>query len=76
MWLDRIANRDFAYLLLILAIFNRLEWFLWIGAFGSVAFSVFLYTTFHLNGRLASSKRWAKVKDKELHEGARHYSGG
>jgi len=41
---NRLAQRDFIYLVVLLAIFNRLEWFLWAGAIGSPLF--FLVLTF------------------------------
>jgi len=36
--LDRWSGRDFAYLLVILALLNRLEWFAWGTAFGTYVF--------------------------------------
>jgi 1L-myo-inositol 1-phosphate cytidylyltransferase / CDP-L-myo-inositol myo-inositolphosphotransferase len=43
LWLDRLANRDFAYLVLVLAVVGRLEWFLWIAGLGAPIFGVLLY---------------------------------
>jgi phosphatidylglycerophosphate synthase len=36
--IDSATNRDFSVLLLVLACFNRLEWFLWMAAIGSHLF--------------------------------------
>jgi phosphatidylglycerophosphate synthase len=36
--LDRLASRDYTYLLLVLALAGRLEWFVYAGALGSWAF--------------------------------------
>jgi phosphatidylglycerophosphate synthase len=44
-WLDTIdrwSGRDFAYLVVILALFNRLEFFAWGAAFGTYAFAAVL----------------------------------
>jgi choline kinase/phosphatidylglycerophosphate synthase len=43
LWLDRLANRDFAYLIVMLALLNRLEWFLWIAGLGAPVFGFLLY---------------------------------
>jgi phosphatidylglycerophosphate synthase len=45
MWIEkveRISGRDFAYLLIGFALFNRLEWFCWGTAFGIYVFAVVL----------------------------------
>jgi 1L-myo-inositol 1-phosphate cytidylyltransferase / CDP-L-myo-inositol myo-inositolphosphotransferase len=36
--IDSATNRDFSVLVLVLACFNRLEWFLWLSAIGSHVF--------------------------------------
>ncbi len=40
---DKMANRDFAYLLFALALVNHTEWFLFLGGLGSPVFTWFLY---------------------------------
>ena len=44
--LKALMNRDFAYLLLVLAIFHRLHWFLWGAAFGSYAFCLVVWALY------------------------------
>ena len=50
--LDRWSGRDFAYLLVALAIINRLEYFAWGAAFGTYVFALVLIW---ITGRTASS---------------------
>lgn len=50
---ERIASRDFLYLVLLLALARKLEWFLWAAAVGSHLF----WTILVLAARLASSPR-------------------
>jgi CDP-L-myo-inositol myo-inositolphosphotransferase len=52
-WLDRFANRDFAYLLLFLALIDRVGWFLWIAGIGAPVFACLFYRTLK-NGRKIS----------------------
>jgi len=54
-WLDKVdrwSGRDFAYLLVVLALINRLEYFAWGTAFGTYVFAVALIW---ITGRTASS---------------------
>ena len=44
--LEALMNRDFAYLLVLLALIGRLHWFLWGAAIGSYAFAA-LFLVFH-----------------------------
>jgi len=39
---EALMNRDFAYLLVVLAVADRLYWFLWSTAFGTYAFAILL----------------------------------
>jgi phosphatidylglycerophosphate synthase len=39
---DRLTNRDFSVILLVFALVGRLDWFLWLAAFGSNVFWVVL----------------------------------
>jgi phosphatidylglycerophosphate synthase len=40
--LKHVASRDFSVIVLIFAVLGKLEWFLWIAAIGSVAFSLMM----------------------------------
>ena len=54
-WLDKVdrwSGRDFAYLLVVLAAINRLEWFAWGTAFGTYVFAAVLIW---ITGRSESS---------------------
>jgi phosphatidylglycerophosphate synthase len=54
-WLDKVdrwSGRDFAYLLVVLAVINHLEWFAWGAAFGSYVFATVLIW---ITGRSLSS---------------------
>jgi phosphatidylglycerophosphate synthase len=54
-WLDKVdrwSGRDFAYLLVVLALINRLEYFAWGTAFGTYGFA---FALIWITGRTASS---------------------
>jgi phosphatidylglycerophosphate synthase len=56
-WLDKVdrwSGRDFAYLLVLLALINRLEYFAWGTAFGSYVFALMLIW---ITGRTESSMK-------------------
>lgn len=40
---EAFASREFAYLLVVLTLVGRLDWFLWLSAFGTYAFSIGLW---------------------------------
>ncbi len=65
MWLNKIdkwSGRDFAYLLVVLAIVNRLEYFAWGAAFGTYVFALALIW---ITGRTASSMEAESPKAKQ-----------
>lgn len=41
--LKNVASRDFSVIVLIFAVFGKLDWFLWIAAIGSAVFSLLLF---------------------------------
>jgi phosphatidylglycerophosphate synthase len=43
---EALMNRDFAYLLVVLAVVDRLCWFMWSTAFGTYAFGILLVWTY------------------------------
>jgi phosphatidylglycerophosphate synthase len=56
-WLDKVdrwSGRDFAYLLVVLALINRLEYFAWGTAFGTYAFA---FVLIWITGRTESSMK-------------------
>jgi phosphatidylglycerophosphate synthase len=51
---ERLAGRDFAYVLLVLAVCNRLHWFLWAAAIGTYVFAGGLAVVYALRQRKAT----------------------
>ncbi len=43
---ERIASRDYVYLIVALVVLQKLHWFLWAAAFGTHFFNLFLWWTF------------------------------
>lgn len=63
-WLDKVdrwSGRDFAYLLVVLAAINRLEWFAWGTAFGTYVFAMVLIW---ITGRASSSSSQASLSSQ------------
>ncbi len=56
---DKLASRDFAYLLAILALIDRLEWFLWGATFGSYVFGIVLWVIYLRSSPL--TRDWKEV---------------
>lgn len=48
---DRLTNRDFSVILLIFALLGRLDWFLWLSAFGSNIFWMVLLWLYQKEAR-------------------------
>jgi hypothetical protein len=44
---EAFASREFAYLLVLLTLAGRLDWFLWMSALGTYAFSIGLLVLGH-----------------------------
>jgi len=40
---EAFASREFAYLLVVLTVVGRLDWFLWLSAFGTYVFAIGLW---------------------------------
>jgi len=38
-----LASRNFIYIILIFAVFGRIDWFLWLAGFGSIVFALILF---------------------------------
>jgi phosphatidylglycerophosphate synthase len=53
---ERLTGRDFAYVLLFLALFNRLSWFLWAAAVGTYVFAGGLAVVYILQRRKTTAK--------------------
>jgi hypothetical protein len=42
-FLERVASRDYIYLIFVLAVLRKLQWFLWAAAFGAHLFNLALW---------------------------------
>jgi CDP-L-myo-inositol myo-inositolphosphotransferase len=77
LWLDRFANRDFAYLLLFLSFINRPGWFLWIAGIGAPIFGFLFYRTLTDSGTTHTYKEnapgWGELG--ALHRGSKKNPG-
>jgi 1L-myo-inositol 1-phosphate cytidylyltransferase / CDP-L-myo-inositol myo-inositolphosphotransferase len=58
--LDQVAGRDFVYLLFVLALLNRLYYFVWAAAFGTYVYAIVLW---RLTNRRRSSGNPVPVED-------------
>ena len=50
---ERIASRDYVYLILALVLIRKLHWFLWAAAFGTHFFNLFLWWTFMRRSKIS-----------------------
>ncbi len=53
-WVDKISNRDFTHFLVLLALVDHLDWFLWMTALGVSGLTAFLLIV-HLKSRIATA---------------------
>ena len=65
---DRVTGRDFAYLLVLFALFNRLDYFAWGTAFGTYVFAIVLGS---LTYRKWSRAKWASIGSEPASKSAR-----
>jgi len=57
---ERVASRDYIYLILALTMIGRLDWFVWAAAFGSHGFWAWLWLSGSAKSAAASSSRSAR----------------